>query len=147
MWGSVEHTHAFDVRIPIDELFQLFSPEGEKLWVPDWDYENISGDEKIHEDYVFLTNNHDHGDTQAIWIVKKYDAEKYYVQYYKIEPQDKIGIVTVQCYDFEKITRVSVTYKYIALSEIGKKLIDDFSKENYEEYINEWKCLIDNYYK
>jgi len=38
---------------PIEELFPLFSPEGETYWVPDWDYENVMGTTELSEDYVF----------------------------------------------------------------------------------------------
>ena len=46
----------------------------------------------------FLTKNHDHGTTDAIWIVKKYDPKSHFVQFYKIEPEYKIGVVTVKLY-------------------------------------------------
>ena len=39
--GKVKHTVHFEIEQPIEELFPLFSAEGEKLWVPGWDYENI----------------------------------------------------------------------------------------------------------
>ena len=40
---TVSHTTTFEIAARIDELFPLFSPEGEKLWVPGWDYENVMG--------------------------------------------------------------------------------------------------------
>lgn len=58
--STVKHTASFEIAQPVDELFPLFSAEGEKLWVPGWDYENIMGSTDIQEDYVFLTKNHDH---------------------------------------------------------------------------------------
>ena len=35
--NSIEHTAGFDIARPVEDLFPLFSPEGEKLWVPGWD--------------------------------------------------------------------------------------------------------------
>jgi hypothetical protein len=32
----------------IEILFPLFSAEGEKLWVPGWDYENVMGTRELH---------------------------------------------------------------------------------------------------
>ena len=40
---TVKHTAAFQISQPIKILFPLFSAEGEKLWVPGWDYENVMG--------------------------------------------------------------------------------------------------------
>ena len=94
--NKIKHTDGFEIFQPIDKLFPLFSPEGEKLWVPGWDYENIMGSTELCEDYVFLAKNHDHASTDAIWLVKRYEQESYLVQHYKVEPEDKVGIVTVQ---------------------------------------------------
>ena len=145
---SISHTKAFELAIHIEDLFPLFSPEGEKYWVPDWDYENVMGTTELSEDYVFLTKIHDHRTTDAIWIVKNYDPKSHFVQFYKIEPEDKIGIVTVKCTELEaERTKVKVTYKYIALSAIGEMFISEFSESAYEEFIGEWQTLLSNYYE
>ena len=88
---SIEHTRAFEMALPVSELFPLFSPEGEKEWVPGWDYQNVMGTTELSEDYVFLTKSHDHGATDAIWLVKKYEREAHLVEFYRIEPSDKVG--------------------------------------------------------
>jgi hypothetical protein len=145
---SIRHTMAFEMAIPISELFPLFSPEGEKYWVPGWDYENVMGTTELSEDYVFLTKTHDHGTTDAIWIIKKYDPGSYFVQFYKIEPVDKIGVVTVKCLELEtERTEVQVTYEYLALSANGEKFISEFSESAYELFIGEWQMLLSNYFK
>ena len=145
---TISHTKSFEMPRPIAELFPLFSPEGEKCWVPGWDYVNVMGTPEISEDYVFLTKTHDHAAGNAIWIVKKYDPESHSVQFYKIEPQEKIGVVTITCteLDTEK-TDVQVTYKYIALSETGQNFIDTFNENAYEEFIGEWRQLLLKYFK
>lgn len=68
---SIIHTKSFKMNVPVADLFPLFSPEGEKQWVPGWDYENVMGHTELSEDYVFLTKTHDHGTADAIWIVKQ----------------------------------------------------------------------------
>ena len=144
---SISHTQAFEMPVPIEELFPLFSPEGEKYWVPGWDYENVMGTTELSEDYVFITRTHDHGTTDAIWIIKKYDPESHYVQFYKIEPEDKIGIVTVKCTQVEaERTNVQVTYKYLALSETGETFVSGFGESVFEEFIFEWQTLLLKYF-
>ncbi len=54
--SKIRHTAVFEIKQRIDKLFALFSPEGEKLWVPGWDYENIMGTIDLHyptSRYVF----------------------------------------------------------------------------------------------
>jgi hypothetical protein len=75
--NKVKHIAAFEINQPTKKVFPLFSPEKEKLWAPGWDYENISGTEELHEDYVFITKTHDHASTEAIWLVKKYEPESH----------------------------------------------------------------------
>lgn len=112
--NKTKHTASFEIAQPVNDLFPLFSPEGEKLWVPGWDYENIMGSTDIHENYVFLTRNHDHESNDAVWLVKKYDPKEYCIQLYKIEPEYKVGIIEVTCIQLSKThTKVQVTYEYM----------------------------------
>ena len=106
------------------------------------------GTTELSEDYVFLTKTHDHGTTNAIWVVKNYDPKSHFVQFYKIEPEDKIGVVTVKCTELEaERTKVQVTYKYIALSAAGEMFVSEFSESVYEEFIGEWQTLLSDYFK
>ncbi|MBW2429736.1 MAG: hypothetical protein JRF56_12305 [Deltaproteobacteria bacterium] len=145
---SITHTKAFKMNVPIADIFPLFSPEGEKHWVPGWDYKNVMGTTELSDDYVFLTKTHDHGTSDAIWIVKKYDPKLHFVQFYKIEPGEKIGVVTVKCTELEASkTMIRVTYKYLALSKNGEEFITVFNESTYEEFIDEWQKLLTNYFK
>jgi len=144
----IKHSKTFEINQPIKILFPLFSAEGEKLWVPRWDYENVMGSNDLHEDYIFLTKNHDHASTNAIWLVKRYDPDTYFVQFYKVEPNDKVGIITVQCFQIEESnTEVEVTYEYIGLSEKGNEFIHQFTSDQYTKFIEEWKNLLLIYFK
>jgi len=148
MLKSVCHTKAFEVDAAITTLFPLFSPEGEKRWVPGWEYENIMGTTELSEGYVFLTRTHDHGASDAIWIVKKFDPQEHLVQFYKIEPDEKIGVITVRCTELEADrTRVQVTYKYIALSASAETFVARFSESEYARFIGEWQTLLAEYLK
>ena len=145
---SIEHTKAFEVSVPAAKLFPMFSPEGEKHWVPGWDYENVMGRTELSEDYVFLTKTHDHRAADAIWVVKRYDPEAYLVEFYKVEPRDKIGVVKVQCVSLGlERTEVRVTYKYTALSATGEEFVSNFDKNTYDEFIGEWQTLLSDYFE
>ena len=144
--STVKHTASFRIREPVDRLFPLFSAEGEKRWVPGWDYENIMGGTEFHEDYVFMTKSHDHAASDAIWLVKRFQPEEHLVQFYKVEPEEKIGIIEVQCTGLsDSQTRVQVTYEYIGLSPSGNRFIDGFTLSDYEAFIAEWKELLVRY--
>jgi hypothetical protein len=145
--SSVKHGAGFDIPRPVEEVFPLFSPEGEKRWAPNWDYKNIMGTTELSEDYVFLTRSHDHASADAIWLVKRYVPSEWFIQFYRVEPEDKVGVVTVRCSSIsEQTTYVEVTYQYIPLSEKGRKFIDGFTVETFERFIDEWKDLLLRYF-
>lgn len=148
--NSVSHKETFRMDQPVEILFPLFSAEGEKLWVPGWDYTNISGSDSMHEDFIFLTKHQDHASTDAdtIWLVKSYDPDLNFVQYYKVDPGQKVGLITVQCVQVDSaITDVTVTYEYTALSESGKKFLRKFNSDHFKEFIDEWKTLLLGYFE
>lgn len=144
---SIEHTLDFELQQSVSKVFPLFSPEKEKDWVPEWDYQNVMGTTELFEDYVFLTKSHDHGTTEAIWLVKRFNPETHTVEFYKVEPGNKIGLVRVSCVVLAvEITKVEVTYKYIALSNKGENFISGFTAEVYKEFIEKWRSLLSQYF-
>ena len=144
----ISHSEEFLLERDIASVFPLFSPEGEKLWAPGWDYTNLLGSKDLHPDYVFLTDSHDHKSTNAIWIVAAYDPVKHYVSYYKIEPGEKVGKINVECFEqTETSTLVIVSYKYIGLSDSGNRFVASFTKEAYKEFIGEWRSLLLRYFE
>jgi len=142
-----KYTENFRISQPVEILFPLFSAEGEKHWVPGWDYKNIMGATELHEDYIFITENHDHAASDAIWLVKKYDPGSYFVEFYKVEPEEKVGIITVKCDPISRSdTNVCVSYEYIALSEKGQEFVANFTVGEYKKFIGEWKQLLEKYF-
>ena len=145
--NTVKHTAEFQIGQSATLLFPLFSAEGEKFWVPGWDYINVMGTTDLHEDYVFITESHDHASGDAIWIVKTHQPENLFVEYYKVEPGDKVGIIAVHCTALSDCaTRVSVSYEYIALTETGVDFIKTFTNQVYQQFIGEWKELLEAYF-
>jgi hypothetical protein len=80
--------------------------------------------------------------------VKRYEPEQHLVQFYKVEPGEKLGVIEVQCSALnEALTKVKVTYEYIGLSFAGNEFVAGFSLAEYEAFIGEWKELLLSYLK
>jgi len=146
--SKVKHTASFELDQPVKGLFPLFSAEGERSWVPGWNYDNIMGGTDPHEDYVFVTRSHDHAASDAVWLVKRYEPEEYLVQFYKVEPGEKVGVIEVKCHERgDSRTVVQVTYEYIGLSARGNEFVEGFSWSAYKVFIAEWKALLVKYFE
>lgn len=145
---SIQHSASFVLQQPVEMVFHLFTPEGEKLWAPGWDYMNLLETTELSEDYVFLTHSHDHAASEAIWLVKRYVPEEGMVAYYRVEPGDKVGVVTVQCFPVEDgWTQVAVTYRYLPLSEKGQAFVDSYTLEAHQSFIAQWERLLLAYFE
>ena len=145
---KIARTTSFEIAQPVEVVFPLFSAEGEKLWVPGWDYDNIMGYTEIYENDVFLTHSHDHAGAGAVWIVKRYDPANHCIELYRVEPGDKVGLVAVDCTALNKATtKIEVTYTYIAISEKAKSFLETFTESFYESFIQEWKDLLEDYFE
>jgi hypothetical protein len=106
------------------------------------------GSTDLHEDYIFLTQNHDHASTKAIWLVKRYDPDTYTIQFYKVEPDDKVGIISIHCIPVDETnTQIEVTYQYIGISEKGDEFTESFSTDKYSDFMDEWKKLLRIYFE
>jgi hypothetical protein len=154
---TIKHQVSFEMNYPAEELFPLFSAEGEKYWMPGWDYENIMGSTEMHEDYIFLTSGHHNSDlhraghpaeTKVIWLVKRYEPATYFIQLYGVHPFDKVGIISVQCKPIsEDLTEVEVAYEFIGLSEKGNNFIKGYTAEVFETFIGHWPKLLAHYFE
>ena len=106
------------------------------------------GTNDLREDYIFLTKNHDQAASNAIWLVKRHEPSEYLVEFYKVEPEEKVGIITVKCSALsEGKSKVNVRYEYIALNEKGNEFIRSFTNQVYKDFIGEWQQLLEAYFE
>ena len=95
----------------------------------------VMGTTELSENYVFLTTRHDHASTEAIWVAKSYQPESGRVQFYKIEPGDKVGVISVQCSEKgRERTQVEVSYEYIAIAEKGERFVESFDEKAHADF-------------
>jgi hypothetical protein len=89
----------------------------------------------------------EHAVPKTIWLVKRHEPENYLVQFYRVEPEDKVAIITVQCKPLaEDQTEVEVAYEYIGISKKGNDFVAHYSAEAHEEFISPWSKLLTHYF-
>lgn len=128
----------------IDEVFTLFSPQGERGWVPGWDPEMLhpSGD-AWEERQVFRTRE-ERG--EAVWVISRLDRAGHRVEYHRVEPGRWVARVEVRCRPLDGgRTEASVEYAFIGLSESGNREIDGMTEEEYEAKMARWSGWIERH--
>lgn len=137
----IKRSHAIVLNAAVQNLFPLFTPAGEKLWVEEWDPAFLyppSGETR--EGMVFTT---DHGNEKTYWSLIEFDPERCYARYARVTPTSRFGLVEVRCEAAgPRQTRAAVTYTFTALTEAGNAYIEEFTEEHYRQMIDSWQAQI-----
>lgn len=133
------------IRLPLDpaEALPLFTPEGEREWVPAWDPEPIHapGGSLSREGAVFRTT---HGGEETVWLVLRVDARLGAADYVRMTPGNRLGTVSVRCRaNGEGGSTVEIGYRLTALSPAGAGELEATTPEEFETDIRGWQEAIE----
>lgn len=143
---SQEFSGRLSVAAAINGAFELFSPIGERKWVPGWNPELLHPpDASWAQGQIFRT----HEETgEATWVVASLDLEAHQVEYYRVEPGRYVARVRVRCTSGGgDRTEVQTSYGYVGLSEAGNAEIAAMTAEAYSGKMARWEQWIDAYLK
>jgi hypothetical protein len=141
---SVEFNGRFVVPGPIEIVFDLFSPLGERLWVPDWNPELLhpSGVSWVCGQ-IFRTQEET---GEAVWVVSRLTREAHEVEYHRVEPHRYVARVRVTCTaPADQVTEVSTSYGFIGLTAEGNDAIGAMTDASYAEKMKRWQRWISHY--
>ena len=140
----IERRHSIVLAGPIERVFPLFTPAGEKLWVDGWDPEFLhpaSGD--TCEGMIFRTG---HGEESTLWGCVAWSPAAHRVRYARVTPASRFGFVEVACRALaEDRTEATVGYAFTALSPGGRSYLANLTEEAFASMIEEWRTAIDRW--
>jgi hypothetical protein len=114
------------VPLPPDKALELFTPEGERDWVPGWE-------PRHHSHTVFATG---HGGSDTLWVITDHEPRR--MRYARVTPGVHAGTVEVRCHPDGEDTRADVTYDLTALSP---NALDPFVA-GFDAMLAEWERMI-----
>ena len=114
----------------------MFTPLGERDWVPRWEPVMLSG--VTERGTAFLTRNHE--DQETVWIVTDYRPSEGRVSYARVAGGSNIGLVDVICTESAGGgTDVSVRYTLTAIAKKAQPFVDGFlDPSHFAHMIEEW---------
>jgi hypothetical protein len=137
-------TGEFTSAGPVDVVFNLFSPLGEKSWVPEWDPELLHPPGVTWERGLIFRTKEDRSD--AIWIVTHLDHPTHHVEYHRVESNRYLARVEVQCTALSAVeTVVETTYEFVGLSNEGNEEISAMTEDGYRRKMTRWRDWIEAY--
>jgi hypothetical protein len=135
--------HAMTLPLSADEAFPLFTPEGERHWISEWNprYFYPSNGETL-VGMVFTT-----GQDQEFthWTLVDFDLNTNTIRYSRVTSGSRSGLVAVQCDPVtDRECRVVVRYVLTGLSEAGNATITIFV-DGFAAMIDDWRDKIISY--
>jgi hypothetical protein len=129
----------FVVALPATDAIGLFTPEGERAWVPAWDPTYPGGQPREDSGTVFVT---DSGGVETTWVVLEIDRHGATAAYARITPGHHAGIVRVACADNASgYSTVTVAYDMTLLSDDLSEL-DAYAEGSFELMMQEWSDAV-----
>ena len=126
-----------EVPAPIEQAFPLFSPPGERDWVPGWDPEYVHPPGSAWEEGQVFRTREERG--EAVWVVARLDHEGHAAEYYRVEPGRYVAHITVRCREKAAgLTEVATTYAFTGLSDIGDGDIAAMTQADYDAKMTRW---------
>lgn len=144
--NRIERQHSFTVARPVDQVFPLFTPKGETLWVQGWNPNFIHPESgETCEGMVFRTG---HDQDETIWSCIEWKPADHRVRYARVTPRSRFGFVEVTCKEAAalKQTEVSVRYTFTALTEQGKTDLANLTEDAFSQMIETWRVQIDQWF-
>ena len=133
-----ELTGTLSIPAPIEAVFELFSPLGERAWVPGWDPELLHPPGVLWQPGQVFRTREETGD--AIWIVTRPDRDAHQVEYHRVEPDRYVARVRVRCIaSGDASTKVTTAYAFVGLTREGNGEIAAMTVDAYAEKMNRWQ--------
>lgn len=131
---------------PVSDAFRMFSPLGEKLWVPGWNPELLHPASATWQEQMIFRTREETGD--AIWIITELDMSAHHVIYHRVEPGRYVTRILVDCTaSADDITEARVEYSFVGLSETGNREIADMTQDAYDAKMACWEMWINDYFR
>ncbi len=144
----ISKTASIMVNDKIEKVFPLFGAFEERKWAVDWRPRLIyPATEMMEEGTTFKTPPHLHQEGEYLWIVTKYDAPGFLIQYLVISP-DRFWTIAIHCSrNADNSTKADITYTFTGLNNSGNQVNRHMIEAMYKNNLKDWEEAINYYLK
>jgi hypothetical protein len=138
---QVSRTGEFDLDCDADTAFPLFSPQGERGWIKEWDPRPVFPHTiAFRKGTVFRQGT---GQEEAVWTIVDADRRQHRAEYVRVAPASHTAHIVVRV-DAKgaKGSHVVVSYRITAWGERAGALLEAFSENAYATKMQNWQRMI-----
>lgn len=129
-----------ELDLPASQAIGMFTPEGEREYVPGWEPDYGPSGPSEEPGTVFRTAV---GGTETIWVIMQLDRMTGTAEYARVTPGIHAGTVRVRCEpSAEGRTKVHIAYDISLLDGGDLAALDSFTDDRFERTLGDWESSI-----
>lgn len=141
---QISRSGGFELPCSADAAFPLFSAEGERLWIKEWNPRPIFPDTiEFRRDTLFSQGE---GIELATWWTVDVDWNRHRAEYVRVAPESHAAHIIVKvdangphrCY-------INLDYTVTSLTEQGEAALHSFAEGAYATKMRNWQRQISDY--
>lgn len=138
---QVRRSGAFKLPCTANVAFPFFSPEGERVWIKEWDPRAVFPQAIAFErDTVFRQGE---AEGEAVWTIVDVDWDTHRAEYVRVAPQSHTARITVKVEGTGSSTcQVAVGYVVTAFADHGFSLLKSLSEDAFNAKMRTWQTQI-----
>ena len=134
-------TSEFNVALPATAAIGLFTPEGERAWIPGWDPVYATGETSETPATVFTTAA---GGIETIWVIIEIDRAGGTAAYARITRGRHAGTVRVRCTNVSPgSSAVGLSYDMSLLPDADPAVLKEYAPAQFQARAAELAGLIE----
>jgi hypothetical protein len=141
--GQVALKGSFDLNTSADKALPLFTPEGERAWVKDWNPKPVYPPQAgvaFETNAVFWV---DQGSERSLWTILEADPQKHTAEYVYVVQGERLSRVRVEIEPLDaKHCRVQVRYVHTATSEKGLQFVASVTEDAFAQKMRDWQRMV-----
>jgi hypothetical protein len=144
--NRVERSKTITLSRPLDQVFPLFQPEGEKSWTSSWNPQYVWPEDGVAQEGLVFTHDNGKGGN-SIWTMTRFDEQNHSVEYTVVAPDSHVSQIRICCsQDLASVTSATISYTVTPISETGLGVLKQFDPAAYEQRIDGWQAAIHHFF-
>ena len=139
MRSRLRSSGTFLLPVPAPTALPMFTPEGEREWVPGWDPHWPGGRPDHEPGSVWTTAT---TESSTVWVVERVDTEACTARYARVTPGTHAGTVQVRCREAEGGCEVQVDYDLTALPGAPADVLAPYEEEAFDAMLDQWRRAV-----